>query len=209
MAEPQAHPAIVQKDPLSRLPKDVKCVRKVRRAAGIAGFNAVSFAVLAVASANLILATMFSGGLTVAAVGITVVLGLVAYYEYRGRKLLQHLDVKGCSLLGWNQLGLLAALVLYCGWSIVWGFMYPTGLTDGINEVLAERPEILEPYSEQEQRDLKELIEIMGEFGPVIMATTYGAIIVASVLYQGWNAWYYFSRKKFVKECQAMSESGT
>ena len=112
MAAPHELAAPVPKDPLSRLPRDVFCVRKVRRAVSVAGVNAISFATFAVASAMLMLATMFSGGFTVAAVGITAVLGLVAYYEFRGRTMLKHLDVAGCRVLGWNQLAVLAALVL-------------------------------------------------------------------------------------------------
>ena len=51
-----------------------------------------------------------------------------------------------------------------------------------------------------------EMVEIVEEFWTVLIASIYGAIIVASVIYQGWNAWYYFSRKRFVEECRAMIE---
>ena len=200
MDAPKARGGPVPKDPLSRLPQDVLCVRKVRRAASIAGLNAISFTIFAVASAQLMMATMFSGGITIAAVTITVTLGLVAWYEFRGRKMLKQLDVAACRLLGWNQLALLGVLVAYCSWSIVWGYLYPSSLAEG----LAEHPELLEPYSEQDRRDLMELVEIVEEFWPTLIAVIYGTIIFLSVIYQGWNAWYYFSRKRFVEECRAM-----
>ena len=185
-------------DPLYQLPYTAECARKVRRAVTVAGVNAWSFTVFAVASAVLLVLCTLSGDFTLAALGITVALGMVAYYEFRGKQMLTQLDVAGCRVLGWNQLGLLAALSVYCGWSIVWGFLYPSNLVAG----LEEHPELLASFSELERRDLMEMAGILDEFWPVIIAATYGAIIIASLIYQGGNAWYYFTRKRYVEECQ-------
>ena len=179
-------------DPLSRLPYHAICAQKVRWAVGVAALNAWSFAIFAVASAVLLVISTLLGDFTLAALGITAVLGVVAYFEFRGKQMLKELDPAGCLVLGWNQLGLLAALVAYCGWSIVWGVLYP-------------------PSEELRANPSWQLLE--SEFGdalwPALIASIYGAIIVASLIYQGWNAWYYFSRKRFVEECQAMAEQKT
>ena len=158
----------------------------------------------AVASALLLVLATLGGHFTIAALGITVALGIVAYYEFRGKRMLKQLDVAGCRVLGWNQLGLLAALTVYCGWSIVWGFLYPSNLSAGIEE----HPELLSAYSETERRDLVDALKIIDEIWPALIASTYGAIIIASVIYQGGNAWYYFARKRYVDECRAMLEGG-
>ncbi len=182
-------------EPLSQLPRDAKCARKVRRAVTVAVLNGWSFAIFAIASALLLLADI-----TLAAVGITVALGIVTYCEFRGQRLLRQLDPSGCKILGWGQLCLLAALAAYCGWSIAWGFLYLSNLS----QALAEHPELLENYDEVQRRDVKDIAVAVDEFWPQLVAVVYGAVIIASVIYQGGNAWYYFTRRKFVRECREM-----
>ncbi len=163
-------------------------------AARLAYFNGACFGVFCVASALLLPLVP-----TIAGVLMTLFLGLVTYNEFRGRTLLLAYEPRGARLLGWNQLLLLAALVAYCVWSIVWGFVYPNPLSD----ILTERPELLASYSEAERRDLRDALDVFSDFWPAIIASTYGAVIVVSVFYQGANAWYNFSRERYVRQCKA------
>ena len=188
---------------LDQLPADDPNVRKVKRAVGVAALNAWSFAVFAAASAVLLVLATLEGGFTIAAAGITIALFVVSYYEFRGQRMLTELNPDGCRLLGWNQLGLLAALTAYCAWSIVWGFLYPSPLSD----ILTEHPEILEPYDEMQRRDIRVIFEILGDYWPALIASIYGGVIFGTLIYQGGNAWYYFARQEHVEQClQAHSE---
>lgn len=134
---------------------------------------------------------------------MTLFLGWVTYNEFRGRKLLLAYEPRGARLLGWNQLLLLAALVGYCVWSIIWGFVYPSPLSD----VLTEHPELLASYSESERRNLTDAFDILDDFWPAIISTIYGAVILVSVFYQGGNAWYNFTRERFVRQCEVTRTS--
>jgi len=177
--------------PLSRLPHGAACAQKVRWAVGIAGFNAGSFGVCAVGSAVLLAGAVIFGEFTVAAEGITLILFVIAYFEFRGRRLLKELQPAGCILLGWNQLGLMAALWVYCIWSIYGGFASPPP------KELAEHP------------DWRLLESELGDaLWPAIVASIYGGVIIATLMYQGGNAWYYFTRRKFVEQCRALAGAG-
>ena len=189
MAEPSPKP-------LDQLPQDTTCVCKVRRTISIASLNAWSFAVFAAASTVLLFGSTF----TIAGVGITFALFAVSYNEFRGKKMLGELKPGGCDVLGWNQLGLLAALSVYCVWSIIWGFLYPSPLS----EILTEHPEILEPYSEIERRDIREMFDILDDMWAGIIAAVYGGVILGTLIYQGGNAWYYFTRRKYVEQCATL-----
>ena len=52
------------------------------------------------------------------AIAITLGLSIVAYNEFRGRKRLLNFDPSAATMLGWNQLGLLAMIVVYCLWML-------------------------------------------------------------------------------------------
>lgn len=176
---------VKRKSPLAQLPRDAECAYKVRMAVGVAAFNAWSFAVCAAASAVFLAVSPAFGGFSLAGVGITLVLAGVTYCEFRGQRLLQSLDARGCRVLGWNQLGLLAAVALYCIWSIVWGFVYPSPWAD-------------HPDWQALERDFGDAL------WPVLVASIYGGVLIACALYQGGNAWYYFTRRRAVEECRAM-----
>jgi hypothetical protein len=187
------------------LPRDAVCAQKVRRADAIAAFNAWSFAVCAAFSAVLLLASIFFGGLTIAAVGITLALFAVAYFEFRGKRMLNDLNTRACRLLGWNQLALFAVIAAYCIWSIIWGFLYPSSLS----EQLAQNPAVLQPYSEADRRDILDLFSLVDEFWPALITIIYGSVIIATLIYQGWNAWYYFTRRRFVEACLEISKANS
>lgn len=141
-------------------------------AAKVAGFNGWTIGFFAAVS---ILFGFFS--LTGLIVGIG--LAVVARNELAGRRRIRELDAGGLELLWRNQLGLMALIVLYCVWS-----MY--------RAVSAPDPQIAE------------LSEVLGEgTGDLIRSLTltlYGAVIVATGIFQGLNARYYFVRVARMRE---------
>ena len=51
-------------------------------------------------------------------------LAVVAWNEFRGRRQLLEFNPAGATTLGWNQLGLLGMIVVYCLWALysnLWG----------------------------------------------------------------------------------------
>lgn len=151
--------------------------KPIRRAALLAAFNGGTAVVLAVGSALVIPWCGLSG------VVATLVLALVAFNEFRGRRRLLAFDPSGATLLGWNQLGLLGVIGLYCLW------MLYRGLTDAqsLAEQLQAFPELADAFP-----DLEPLVR-------VLVILVYGSVLVLSVLFQGLNALYYFSRRARVE----------
>ena len=154
-------------------------VKKIQSAAKVASFNGWSFGVAAVLSAP------FSLG---SAAGLLLTLGLavVSFNEFRGRRRLLQFDPTAATMLGWNQLFLLAMIVGYCIW------MLYTGLASG-NSFAAQ----LEAQPELRQA-LGSLDDVEGLYKEVVVAV-YGSVIVASILFQGLNALYYFTRRRHLE----------
>jgi hypothetical protein len=151
----------------------------IRRAARVATFNAWTTSILAALSAPF--APFSVSGMLVFA-GLT----LVAWNEFRGRRRLLEHDPAGATILGWNQAGLLALIVAYCLWSLysnLWG-------SGSIEAELKANPQ------------LGAAIGSVQGFDAVyrtIVIVLYGSVIVLSVIFQGANALYYFSRRKYVE----------
>ena len=99
--------------------------------------------------------------------------------ELVGRRRLRSLDPAALELLWRNQLGLMALIVAYCGWS-----MYRT--------TVAPDPEMAE---------LTTLLgDGVGDLVQSLTLTMYAAVIVVTVIFQGLNARYYFVRIARVQE---------
>ena len=92
--------------------------KKVLGAAKVATFNGWSFGVFAAIS-------LLFGIFSITSLLVGIGLGIVAWNEFRGRDLLRGFDPRGTRLLGWNQVGLICLLVVYCLWCIFTGL---TGL---------------------------------------------------------------------------------
>lgn len=155
-----------------------KRAEPVLRAARVASFNAWTTAILTVASAPFALFSL-------AGLGIFVGLALVAWNEFRGRRLLLKFEPSGATLLGWNQLGLLALITTYCLWAIyanLWG-------SESIEDQLNANPELRAAFGSLD--GLTQLIQ------PIVLAF-YGLVIALSAVFQGGNALYYFTRRKYV-----------
>jgi len=149
--------------------------KAIRKAANVASFNGWVTAVIAALSAPF---APFS------IVGFLVTCGLavVAYNEFRGRKRLLSLDPSAATLLGWNQLGFLAMISAYCAWMLFANI-------DSFSSQLQANPELQEALgSLDEFEDLYRLV-VVG---------LYGTVFVLSVIFQGLNALYYFTRRKYI-----------
>jgi hypothetical protein len=145
--------------------------RKVLGAARVAAFNGWTIGSIAALS---LLFGLFSR--TALVMGLAM--GIVAWNEFRGRTLLRAFDPEGPRLLGKNQVGLLVVIVGYCLWSI-----YTT--------TTQESPEMAE---------IEAMIGPVSDLAAELTVMVYGAVIVLSVLFQGLNARYYFSRQRLVRE---------
>ena len=151
---------------------------KIDRAIAVATFNGWSIGFFAALSA-LFLPLSFS------LLGLLITLGLaaVAYHEFKGRRLLRALDVSGPRLLGFNQIGLGAVIVVYCLWNLVAELAGPGAYA----QTIGEHPELAEVLGSTE--GLYRLIVVL----------VYGAVIVLTIPYQALMAWYYFSRGKHME----------
>ncbi len=149
--------------------------RKVRRAAKVATFNGWSIGIFAALSLPF---ALFS----VTALVMCLALAGVAYNEFRGRKLLDHFEPCAPRVLGWNQLVFMGVLIGYSLWNI---YLAETGPG---------------PFAEQ-VKATPELGSMLGSIDYLYTSVTlavYGSLIVFSVIFQGLNALYYFTREKYL-----------
>jgi hypothetical protein len=161
-----------------------KCIRRVARVAAFNGWVTALMAALSMPFAML----------SPTGLAITAGLFVIAYNEFRGRRRILDFDPAGATFLGWNQLGLLAMIVACCAWSLFSNLTGPSAL--------AADPET---YAALESA-LGSLEDVESLYRQVVILV-YGAVIVLSVVFQGGNALYYFSRRKpiamFVEETPA------
>lgn len=143
--------------------------RPIRRASRVASFNGWTIAVIAILS----LPFAFFG---LDGVLVTTGLFVVAFIEFLGRNRLLKLNPSAAHLLGWNQVGFLTMIVIYCLWMLFRGA-----------EDIAANPEL----SELLGRDGLQLYRS-------IVVAFYGTVIALSVAFQGGNAIYYFTRRKHI-----------
>lgn len=137
---------------------------KILKAGRVATFNGWTIGTFGALSVLLGL-----GSLTALVVGVGLL--VVAWNEFRGRDMLRRFDPAGPRLLGRNQVGLMALIVVYCLWSIHGTLNHPS-------------------------ESIQQLEAFMGGPGTVthMVAWGYAAVIVLSILAQGLNARYYFAR---------------
>lgn len=147
--------------------------RKISRAARVAAFSGWTMAVFA-------FITLLSGLFSFVSLMLGVGLSIVSYYELRGSKRLRALDDRAPILLGFNQIALLAIIVLYCSWGIWQAVFGPS------------------PYDSYLAAggDTAELIEPIYELNRAIMSAFYVFILCISVVIQGCGALYYFTRRR-------------
>lgn len=118
---------------------------------------------------------------------LTVGLAVIAFNEFRGRRLLVQLDPAGATFLGYNQLGLMALIVAYCGWMLYSGlstaspFAAEWAATPELESLLGSQGELDDLYRQ-------------------IITLLYGTVIALTVLFQGLNALYYFTRRRHIED---------
>lgn len=141
-------------------------------AAKVAAFNGWSIGFFAVVS---ILFGLVSPTSFVVGVGLAV----VARNEFVGCGRLRSFDPSGLELLWRNQLGFMALIVVYCLWSLYRGVALPDA-------------------------EMAELVELLGDGAiDLVQSLTmilYTAVIVATVIFQGLNARYYFVRLQRLRD---------
>ena len=144
---------------------------KIRGAGRVATFNGWT---LAVCSAVSLLLGMFS----VTGLMVGICLAVVAWNEFRGRERIRRFDPSGPRLLGWNQVGLMSLVVAYCLWSMFRSAANPS----------------------EDVAQLEELAGLPGDFVSSLTMMVYGLTIVLTLLFQGLNARYYFSRVRMLTD---------
>ena len=154
--------------------------KPIRKAARVATFNGYTTGAIAVLSAPYAL-TDLSG------LALMIGMTLVAYNEFRGRKRMLQFDPRGAEMLGWNQLGLLAMIVVYCLLTL-----YQTlGATGPLTTEL------------KNYADIDSILGSPGSFEQLYKNVTiamYGSAIGLSFLFQGGNAIYYFTRRRHIQD---------
>ncbi|HDZ21578.1 hypothetical protein LCGC14_1099480 [marine sediment metagenome] len=156
--------------------------RTLRKAGGVAMFNGVTFAIFAAGSGLFALVNLMFGEFDAASVVMTVGLAVVASNEFKGRRLIRSFDRRAPKLLGWNQIGLMALLVAYGAWMIANAYLGP----DPYAEQIAENPSVADQYAWMSQIDM------------AVKLAVYGGLIAGTLIFQGLNARYYFSRAKLL-----------
>jgi hypothetical protein len=159
--------------------RDAKTRRKkIDRAIAVASFNGWSIGIFAALSALFL-------PLSLSLLGVLVTLGLgaVAYHEFKGRRMLRALDVRGPRLLGFNQIGFGVVIVGYC----VWNLAVELGGPGAYAQTIQEHPE------------LGEILGSTEGLYRMAVVLVYGTVIVLTIPYQALMAWYYFSRSKHLE----------
>jgi hypothetical protein len=156
--------------------------KAIRKAASVAAFNGWATGILAALSAPF-------APFSVVGFLMTVGLAVVAYNEFRGRKRLLEFDPASAALLGWNQIGFFALIVAYCLWM----------LFASIGSFAAELQ-----ANQQWEATLGSLDEFNDLYRCIIVGF-YGTVILLSAMFQGLNALYYFTRRRYV--CAYLQET--
>jgi hypothetical protein len=153
--------------------------RGIGNAARLAAFNGWVIGIFAAVSA---LFALFS----IAGFLVTVGLALIAYNEFQGRRLLLRFDPSSSARLGWNQMGFLTLIIVYCLWMLFKGL---TGTFPFTAEIEAN-PELAAALGPLDEFDV---------LYKILVVTVYGAVIALSTIFQGLNAFYYFTRGRHIE----------
>lgn len=151
--------------------------RKIRRACSTARFQAWSISIFA---AFTIIFSLFDPPGLLLGIGMAV----TGFFQFQLGNRLSRLDLAAPRRLAWNQLALGAMVVLYA----IWGLFHA-----GSN---ALPPEVLAAAGGQ---DIGPMLRSAEDLARMIAILVYATVAFAAVLGQGWAAWYYFSREKYVR----------
>jgi hypothetical protein len=93
------------------------------------------------------------------------------------------MDLRGPKLLCYNQIVLGIIIIAYCAWTLIAELTGPGTYA----QTIQQNPELADILGPTEG-----LIKL-------IVAVAYGSIIVLTIPYQGFMAWYYLSRTKHIQ----------
>jgi len=157
--------------------------KKVRKACGVATFNGCTLAVFAGCSLLMALLGAMFGEIDIIGLGMGAGLAMLAWNEFRGRAMLRRFELHACRVLGWNQLNLMTMVIIYSAWMLA-GALWGPG-----------------PYDEDIAREsmLAGPLGSINELYKIISMAIYGGLIAATLIFQGLNSLYYFTRSKHVE----------
>ncbi len=158
--------------------------RKLRSASRLAMFNGAMLYVFAGLSLLFAIVGLAFGGFDGVALLMAVGLGVLGWNELRGRRLLQARRLESSRVLGWNQVALMALIVAYAVWMLANAWFGPG------------------PYEEAVQREpqLKSMLGDIENLHRILATALYGGLILGTLVFQGLNALYYFTRAKCLRE---------
>ncbi len=149
-------------------------MKKIRRAVAVARFDAYSLAFFAVV-------TLLFGYSSPSAIFVGLGLGAVAFVELRATPMLLQLEPRAAVILGWNQVALMAVLILYSLWNL-----------------------LVPPVAPPMDADTKEALKSVGmDITDMVSQANhlfYTVLIALSVAFQGYSAIFHFRRKKLIEE---------
>lgn len=150
-------------------------VKKVARAARVAGFNGWALGIMATFS-------LLFGIVSWSSLVIGAVLALLSFNEFRGRRSLRNIRLEAANILGWNEVILVALILLYSAWGMYDVFAAPSASAQ-YAQYGAEVQEMMQPYD---------------SIYSAASIAMYGGIAFLGLVIQGATALYYFSRRKYI-----------
>lgn len=162
--------------------------KKLNKAGGVALFNGISIAIFSVFSlmwglGELAIDRFNLGKLDWETFIIGAGLGVIAWNELRGRTLLRQYNPRAPRVLGLNQLALLGLIVAYAVWMLVKALLAPNQYDAIIGR---------EALIASSMGSIDSLVKTMS----ILM---YGLLIAGTLIFQGLNAIYYFTRAKLLR----------
>lgn len=157
--------------------------RKLRSAARVAMFNGILLSTFSGLSLIVVAGEALFGEFDWVGVVMCIGLGGLAWNELRGRKLLLQFYPQSAAILGWNQVALLGLIVGYAGWMM------------GVAVFGAN------PY-EEVMRAEPRAMEVLGDISALYKTVSvifYGALIIGTIIFQGLNSRYYFTRARLIR----------
>ena len=157
--------------------------KKIRKACSVAMFNGCSLAVFAGCSLLMALLGAMFGEIDIIGLAVGSGLAVLAWNEFRGRAMLRRLEPHACSVLGMNQLNLLTMVIVYAGWMISQALWGPSPYDAAIAK----------------EATLAGSLGSINDLYKTITIAIYGGLIAGTLIFQGINSLYYFTRRKHVE----------
>ena len=182
---PTHEPSLLSAEQQQQIAAARRRARKVRRAAGVATFDAWTTSVFAGFSLLFAAVSLAFGDFSWLALLVGSGMAVVAYNSFGGARRLRHYDIRAPRRLALNQMLFAAIIIAYCLWRIV-------AVTTGPG-LLEQHPELADPQVQAM------LTSTYGIDLTILALVIYGAVICGTILAQGGAALYYFTRTRHVR----------